>query len=159
MVTEIGFYSRDTTYGWLSNFHRATQRVDGIYYPTNEHFYQSQKAMDPRFQDWIRTAPNPYLAMKAGRSIRAGKIGELRPDWESVKLDVMLKGLRAKFDPNYNKLLVNLLLLTQDAYLYEDSPNDQYWGKVRGVGENNLGKLIMKVRDELRQNIVTELSK
>lgn len=147
MVERIGFYSRDETYGWLSNFHRSDQDVDGVIYKTNEHYYQSKKAISLEFQNWIRLAPNPYHAMMAGRTLREGKTGELRPDWERVKLNIMLEGLRAKFD---NPILKQKLLDTGDSYLFEKSPNDTYWGVVNGRGNNHLGILIMQVRGELK---------
>jgi predicted NAD-dependent protein-ADP-ribosyltransferase YbiA (DUF1768 family) len=40
------------------------------------------------------------------------------------------------------------LLATGDAILHEDSPTDVFWGK---KGEDWLGKLLMKVRDEIRR--------
>lgn len=143
----IGFYSRDGPYGFLSNFHRVTLISGGKEYPTLEHLYQSQKAAGSEFQEWIRLAPNPYLAMEAGRGLRAGKPGELRPDWEEMKLSFMLVDLRLKFqDPELRAKLI----ATGDAYLYEDSPNDTFWGLVNGKGENHLGRLLMKVRIEVR---------
>ena len=147
MVERIGFYSRDEKYGWLSNFHRCEMMVDGRIYPTNEHYYQSRKANSFEVAEWIRLAPNPYLAMKAGRTIREGKRGELRPHWDDMKLTYMLAGLRLKFE---NTELRRKLLDTGNAYLYEDSPNDKYWGLVKGDGENRLGELLMQVREELK---------
>jgi predicted NAD-dependent protein-ADP-ribosyltransferase YbiA (DUF1768 family) len=45
-----------------------------------------------------------------------------------------------------------MLLATDDEELVEGNWwNDTFWGVCRGDGENNLGKIIMKVRDELRQ--------
>lgn len=150
MVERIGFYNRDEKYGWLSNFHRCEMFVDGVLYPTNEHYYQSQKASGEEFKRWIRLAPNPYHAMKAGRTLRAGKPGELKEKWDDIKLDIMLKGLRTKFT---NPILRKRLLDTKDAFLFEDSPNDIFWGMVNGKGENNLGMLIMFVRDEINSSM------
>jgi len=143
-MKEINFYSRDSTYGWLSNFARYPETIDGITYQTNEHYYQSQKTILPDFSLWIRTAPNPYLAMVSGRSLRKGK--ELRLDWEQVKVQVMLKGLRAKFSQNPE--LREKLISTGDAILHEDSPTDMFWGK---KGKDMLGKLLMQVRQELKE--------
>lgn len=144
-MKKIGFYSRDETYGWLSNFHRCIQIVDGEIYPTNEHYYQSQKANLKEFHNWIKNAPNPYHAMKAGRTLRANK-GELKTNWDDIKLEVMLKGLRSKF---IDTGLRHKLLDTGDAYLFENSPNDRFWGEVRGEGKNHLGRLLMQVRQEI----------
>jgi ribA/ribD-fused uncharacterized protein len=143
MPEAIRFYSRKDEYGWLSNFWRHTQAVHSVSYPTNEHFYQSQKAVQPDVSEWIRVAPSPWLAMRAGRSLRAN---EMRDDWDEVKVDVMLTGLRAKFAPGSE--LASMLLATGDAVLEEDSPTDMFWGR---LGKNTLGKCLMRVRDELRK--------
>ncbi len=148
MPEEINFYSRKEEYGWLSNFDRTPVRFgehgtpDEHIYLTNEHFYQSQKAIDFATQWWIKTAPNPYLAMKAGRSLREK---EIRPDWELIKVPIMLMGLRAKFK---DKVLRQKLIDTGDAVLHEDSETDMFWGK---KGMDMLGKLLMQVRDEINE--------
>ena len=145
MQKEINFYFRKKKYGWLSNFERCTEEVSNVWYQTNEHFYQSQKSPDYDIRRWIISAPNPYLAMCAGRSLREGK--ELVENWESKKVDVMLKGLRAKFkDPELRKEL----LATGDAKIHEDSPTDMFWGK---KGKDMLGKLLMQVREEIKEEI------
>jgi ribA/ribD-fused uncharacterized protein len=78
-----------------------------------------------------------------------GKIIKLRRDWNDVKLDIMLWGIREKFKHNDLK---ELLLSTGDEELIEGNFwNDTFWGVCRGEGENNLGKIIMRVRGELRQ--------
>jgi len=143
MNGDIYFYLREEEYGWLSNFHRAKQVVEGVEYPTNEHFYQSQKAKDPIVREWIRKAPVPYSAMIAGRALRPH---ERVPDWERVTFDVMHRGLRAKFSQNPD--LHEKLLATGNDRLHENSPTDPVW-EVKG--EDMLGKLLMKVRDELRR--------
>jgi hypothetical protein len=44
-----------------------------------------------------------------------------------------------------------LLLATGDMELIEDNDwDDTYWGVCNGAGENNLGKLLMKIRAEAR---------
>lgn len=140
---QINFYFRKEEYGWLSNFWRAKQHINDVYYKTNEHYYQSQKAKMIAEWNWIANAPSPFLAMIAGRALRKGK--ELKDDWEEIKVDIMLKGLRAKFSQNHE--LKEKLLATGDVIIHEDSPNDMFWGK---KGKDMLGKLLMQVRDELR---------
>jgi len=146
--TVINFYSRKPLYGFLSNFHRCPQIVDGVEYPTNEHYYQSMKAKDLRVAKWIASAPSPFLAMRAGRMLRRGK--EFRDVWtDSMRLAIMLKGLRAKFSDEHLK---SRLLATGDATLHEDSPTDMFWGK---KGRDCLGRLLMTVRDEIRLSPTT----
>jgi N-glycosidase YbiA len=139
----ILFYGRDEEYGWLSNFERSIQVVDGNEYPTNEHYYQAMKANSEEFRKWIADAPNPFAAMKAGRSLREGK--ELRSDWDTFKFDYMYKGLIAKFSQNPE--LKRKLLDTGDIEIHENSPTDMIWGI---KGQDMLGKLLMKVRNELK---------
>jgi len=130
--------------GFLSNFHRCPQVVDGIEYPTNEHYYQSMKTYDLKIRQWIASAPNPYLAMVAGREVLNSKYGVSIEEWSGYKIDIMKHGLRAKFsDPH----LRNRLLATGDAIIHEDSEDDMFWGK---KGADWLGKLLMQVRDEIK---------
>jgi ribA/ribD-fused uncharacterized protein len=143
MEEEINFYSRNSEYGWLSNFARYPQTVDGKTYKTNEHYYQSQKTTDAEVSNWIASASSPFLAMRAGRSLRVGK--DFRSDWEKIKVEVMLKGLRAKVQQHAD--LAQKLLATGNAAIHEDSPTDMFWGK---KGKDMLGKLLMQVREELR---------
>jgi len=137
---EINFYTKNGEFGFLSNFYPSPFVVEGKSYATNEHYFQSQKATTEELREWIRLAPTPYAAMKAGRSLRDDK-GELKKDWADKKSDVMFVGILAKFSQNPD--LKEKLLATGDAVLHEDSPTDMIWGK---KGEDRLGKILMKVR-------------
>jgi len=141
IMNEINFYFRKKEYGWLSNFHRCKQYVGTCDYPTNEHYYQSEKAKDWEIGRWIKNAPNPYLAMQVGRSLRKDK--ELKDNWDDIKVETMLTGLRSKFK---NPELRDKLIATDDAVLHEDSRTDMFWGK---KGKDMLGKLLMQVRKEI----------
>ena len=137
---EVRFYLREEPFGWLSNFARYPETIENITYPTNEHFYQSQKSVKPEIQKWISGAPNAYLAMCAGRSLRP-KDGLTT----SSKNLLMVVGLKAKFAQNPE--LAASLLETGNAPIHEDSPTDMYWGI---KGEDWLGELLMSVRNCLR---------
>ena len=156
----IKFYVREEPYGFLSNFWRQIQIVQGNYlvndsnvphlsiheYPTNEHFYQSCKAKRPEVADWIRQAPTATIAMKAGRSLPEK---EVREDWEKVKVSIMKMGLEAKFK---NENLAIMLLWTGDSVLIENSPTDMFWGGSLPGSKNMLGQLLMEVRDKIQKN-------
>jgi len=61
----------------------------------------------------------------------------------------MLDLVRKKFE---NPLLRAMLLATEDAVLVEGNTwNDTFWGVCRGRGENWLGRILMQVREECRQ--------
>jgi ribA/ribD-fused uncharacterized protein len=146
MVDEINFYRRRDPYGWMSNFYPAQIKVQGRYYASVEHYYQSQKAVKPEMRMWIANAPTAYQAAMAGRALREDH-GEIDPrGWEIRKVPAMRRALMAKFTQHPD--LEKQLLDTGDAILHEDSPTDLVWGK---KGEDRLGKLLMEIRDELRR--------
>jgi ribA/ribD-fused uncharacterized protein len=139
--TKIAELQRE--YRFLSNFYPAAVEFEGLTYPTVEHAYQSAKTLDTNERKRIAALPTPSDAKREGRKLK------LREDWERVKFDVMERCVRYKFTRNDE--LRAKLLATGDAVLEEGNDwGDQVWGVVNGVGENRLGKILMKVRDELR---------
>ena len=152
-MKEIRFFIREEPYGFLSNFDRtpfvAWDSWGYYLWPTNEHYYQAQKANCEDVHNWIQQAPHAVLAMVMGRELEHNKYLKdkyMKKDWDKQKLDVMFKGLRAKFN---NVYLKKMLLETGDAVLHEDNPEDSFWGIGDGSGESWLGKLLMQVRDEI----------
>lgn len=82
-----------------------------------------------------------YAAKKLGKEVT------LRKDWNSVKYRIMYQLLELKFQ-NYH--LAKMLARTGDIDLVEDNTwGDTYWGVCRGKGENNLGRILMGIRDML----------
>ena len=145
-VKHIFFFIREEAHGFLSNFWRATQVVDGVAYDCNERFYQCMKSATPKIRAWVFNAPSPFLAMVVGHNMRKGK--ECGMDWDvELRLATMLKGLRAKFTQNPE--LAKMLLATGNAQLHENNPEDFFWGYADGTGKDYLGKLLMQVRKEL----------
>lgn len=130
-------------YAFLSNFYLTPAAYEGTYYKTAEHTYQAAKTRNPEDKKNIEAAPSPGIAKRMGKAVA------LRKDWESIKDQVMLDILRSKF---FRRSLRKQLLNTGDAELVEvNSWGDTYWGVCKGKGENRLGKLLMQVRDEYRQ--------
>ena len=134
----------DGEYAFLSNYSASPFRIDYVLFPTMEHYFQANKADNRNDYLHIAYAPTPGEAKRLGRKIR------LRSDWEEIKDKVMLTGLRKKFaDPELRKLL----LATGDEELIEGNYwGDTYWGVCNGVGQNKLGKLLMQVREEIKNN-------
>ena len=85
---------------------------------------------------------NPDEAKAKGRKIT------LRDDWENIKLEVMYEVCKAKFEQNED--IKKELLATGNEELVEISDNDDFWGLVNGEGENNLGRILMRVRNNLK---------
>lgn len=129
-------------YRWLSNFWYAGVSAFGRIFPTVEHAYQACKSMEP--VDWQKIAwcKTPGDAKRAGRTLK------IREDWDQIKLFVMEELLIQKFQHPH---LRQLLLDTGDQEIVEGNTwGDTFWGVCNGVGENHLGKLIMKIRTMIR---------
>ena len=133
-------------YHFLSNFSAAEVWYDGESYPSTEHAYQAAKTLDLTWRRAIRLAATPNDAKRLGRK------APIRPGWDDMKRDVMYTVVRQKFMQHPG--LSQLLLDTGHAELIEGNWwGDRYWGVCNGTGENNLGKILMAVRDELREKV------
>ena len=144
-MTTINFYGRRLTHFEFSNFYVAQIYIDGSLWRTSEHYYQAMKFDGhPEHVKDVQNATTPFDAAKFGRDRKR----PLREDWEEVKDDVMYKAITAKFTQHPN--LKEVLLGTGDAILVEHTENDHYWGDgLDGSGKNMLGKLLVKLREEL----------
>lgn len=125
-----GIYGLQGSACWLSNFAPVDIAYDGVIYPSVEHFYVTMKIQDKDERVGISKIVHPGRAKKYGQLIT--KEDRLRPDWENIRLLVMEYGLRKKF----SKLP------------YSCNWKDTFWRVCDGVGENNLGKLLMKIRND-----------
>ena len=139
MITEF-----DGKYRFLSNFYPAPVTYEGYLYRTVEHAFQASKSLDPACREVIANCKSPALAKEVGRKV------DLRHDWKDIKVSVMLRLLRQKFS---EPTLQHMLLLTAGEDLVEGNWwGDTFWGVCRGQGENQLGKLLMQVREELKND-------
>lgn len=145
-ATAIHFYSVSAAYGELSNFALYPITLKGKRWPTSEHYFQAQKFEAVRDQEEIRRANTPMLAARWGRDRKR----KLRRDWERVKVGVMREAVEAKF--RQHDELRALLIETGDATLVEHTENDDFWGDGGdGSGRNELGRILMAVRERFRQ--------
>lgn len=142
----IRFYSVSAEYGELSNFAPYPIKLKGKQWPTSEHYFQAQKFQRAADQEEIRATKSPMIAARIGRDRKR----KLRRDWESAKIGVMREAVEAKFRQHED--LRRLLLDTGDALLIEHTENDDFWGDGGdGSGRNELGRVLMAVREALRQ--------
>ena len=146
-MTKIESFRGD--YAFLSNFHPAVVTLDGMDYPSVEHAFQAAKTHNLNDRCRIQSAPNPPAAKAIGRGVI------LRQDWDDVRYSIMEALVRQKFT-NHPELR-ELLLATGDAEIIEGNDwNDRTWGMTRSkngewIGKNWLGKILMTVRNELRE--------
>lgn len=130
-------------YRWLSNFHECEVVLDGVVYPSTEAAYQAAKTLDLKQREEIRLAAKPGDAKKLGRKVT------MRPDWETAKVGVMEDLCRQKFT-KYSDLKDKLLETGDDELIEGNHWNDRFWGVCKGVGLNHLGKILMKIRADLK---------
>ena len=134
-------------YFFLSNTYPCKIQFMGDKYPSVEHAYQSAKVMgngkewkeDVRIQ--IRNAPTPRELRQLGNRC------PLRNDWHRVRVGIMKELVAKKFKiPEFKQKLLD----TGEATLVSgNSWNAIFWGVSYGVGENNLGKILMEIRSKL----------
>ncbi|MBL8602173.1 MAG: NADAR family protein [Myxococcales bacterium] len=140
----IRFYRERDPYGFLSNFSPHGFTLEGRFWHTSEHYFQAKKFAGTGHEEVVRQAPSPAEAKALGRDPSK----PLRPDWETVKEDIMREALVAKFTQHPD--LRAALLATGEEALIEAAPHDAYWGVGDGTGKNRLGALLMQVRSRLR---------
>jgi ribA/ribD-fused uncharacterized protein len=144
-----GFFEENR---WLSNFWLCPVPYNGVTYPSSENAFQAAKVdtqIIPELKEWYQ---QQFLKATPGQAKRLGLKVPMRKDWETAKFQVMEEVLRSKFTNNPE--LKEKLLSTGMGYLEETNNwHDTTWGVCNGVGENNLGKLLMKIREELRPKL------
>ena len=137
MITEF-----KDNYKFLSNFYEKEITINNLTYGSSEAAFQSFKTTDPEIR-------KSFCSMKPWEAKKTGKVISLRSDWDKIKLEVMGKVCWVKFkDPELRQLLLN----TGDEWLVEGNLwQDTFWGICNGHGRNELGKILMKIRDRIRK--------
>ena len=130
---------------WLSNMTYVDITYDGIRFLSTENFYQAMKYQDKIVRVNVATL-KPHEAKKFSRENKMTSLV-----FEEKKLEIMEYAQKQKYSKEPFK---SKLLATGDALLEEGNWwGDKFWGvdiKTR-QGENHLGKIIMKIRDQLKQ--------
>ncbi len=134
--------SFDGAYEFLSNFYPSPIEWEGLLFPTVEHAFQAAKTLDPVKRQAF-TGGDPGAAKEIGGSLA------LRPDWDAVKRPLMAELVALKFEI---PALRRRLLATGDEPLINGNWwGDRTWGVVRGEGANELGLILMEVREQVRR--------
>lgn len=127
---------------FLSNFYETQITYEGITYPSVENAYQAAKTISQ--EERLK-----FVNITAKEAKSFGKKITLRDDWEQIKIQVMWNLIYEKF--TRNRKLLSSLLLTGDTQIEETNWwGDRFWGVCKGEGENHLGKLLMKLREKLK---------
>lgn len=136
-----GIYGFSGEHRFLSNFWTCHCSAWNLAFTCVEAAYCAAKC-DNEEDRKLFVGLNGNEAKKLGRTIK------LRSDWDEKKLMIMEFFLNQKFKPGSD--LAKQLIMTHPLFLEETNTwGDTYWGVCNGVGENNLGKLLMKIREQL----------
>jgi len=136
-------YSFNGEFRFLSNFWPVEVMFEGDLYSSVEAAYVAAKFIDKTMREMVRRCKTAGEAKRFGETWAS----QVRPDWYGINLGIMENLLRSKFE---NVELRQKLLETGDQELVEGNTwGDTFWGVCDGIGENNLGKLLMKIRSEL----------
>eukprot|EP00029_Vermamoeba_vermiformis_P011988 TRINITY_DN6797_c0_g1_i1.p1 TRINITY_DN6797_c0_g1~~TRINITY_DN6797_c0_g1_i1.p1 ORF type:complete len:257 (+),score=61.32 TRINITY_DN6797_c0_g1_i1:108-773(+) len=157
---------------FLSNMSPINFTLNGHEYASVEHYFQSEPLRpyihqsDEILQAFneVLSAPDGFAAKRANKKHSDLIIklwGDTQPSFSSIKTDVMEKGVRAKVE--CHPAIKKLLKFTQGKQIIEDGgghrdvnapePGKPYWNmkiwRGQWYGENALGKIWMKIRDEI----------
>ncbi len=155
---EIYFYTLKNKFSFMSNFYKTKFKDNNkIEYNSSEQYFMYHKCIT--FDSKNQILLNKILQETSG--IRIKKYGRLVQNynddiWKEKRYNVMLDGLRLKF--NQNEIIKQQLLDTKNKTLYEASKNDKIWGigfyakdatDKNKFGQNLLGNALMQIRNEI----------
>lgn len=125
-------------YAFLSNMQPCVIQWHGLLFMSTEAAYQASKTKQLSIAKQFQT-------LSGLEAKRHSKTIYVRKDWQDIRVSVMAQLIFQKF---FNDLdLREKLLETGDRYIEETNNwKDTFWGVCNGVGENNLGKILMATR-------------
>lgn len=141
--------SQDIFIAYLSNYSAHAIEIEGILYPTVEHAYHSLRYDDQKIQQEIIQARSPFLAWQISQKYK----DQQKKDFVENKLQVMEDLLRIKVSQHIDVKQVlsesgNIQIV---KHITTGPAADGFWDDgVDGLGENHIGKLWMKIREELK---------
>jgi len=148
----IVFKKTREAFGGLSNMCGGfVIELGGNLFLTSEALYQAFRFNDDQIQRIIMNEKSPMAAKMKSKKYRS----RTRKDWDEVRVDIMEWCLLMKLKCNW-AIFATLLLGTGDLDIVEESHKDSFWGVVSDetgvlVGENVLGKLLMKIRADIKK--------
>ena len=147
----------------FSQWFSAPFTIDGIMYPTAEHYMMAQKAKlfaDDAIFAQILQVRHPNEAKQLGRKVKNYN----EQVWQEQRFDIVIQANLAKFSQHPE--LAKFLLATKERVLVEASPVDRIWGiglaadddkaekPLQWKGLNLLGFALMQVRTQLRESSI-----
>lgn len=144
----IKFLSKIEKWKDFSNLSSHPIELDGETWKSAEHYYQFKKfeISNPAYAQKIKNAPTPKEAKKLSLENHI-----YDPNWNTKKVGILQRAVQKKFESYHD--LQTLLLSTGEQELIEANPEDSFWGEgPDGRGRNMMGKILMQVRQYLREH-------
>lgn len=141
------------SYGWLGNMSAFPLHYEGLEWRTSEALFQALRFEDSEIKEFIRLEKSPMGAKFKSKHYKDQMVIEPMSRQDLANMELVLR-LKIHQYP----VLRNGLKDTGDRLIYEDVSNRKggrhlFWGmrleNGEWVGENNLGKIWMKLREEL----------
>lgn len=144
--THIDFYERE--FYPFSNFSAFKIKMNDIDFMTAEHAYHWCKFDSIIHRNNIINARSAHMAYRYALENKQYQ----NPKWDSIKVSIMENIIRMKI--NQHEYVRRKLLESGDRELIECSWRDDFWGwGLNRNGKNMLGKLWMKLRTEMIDNL------
>ena len=132
-------------FSFLSNNYLTPVYHDGIIFQSVLHAYYANKTEDKNIHKKILNCENFQNLLSLAYRIKDPE------NWENKKFQIMEKLVRDKF--RRNKEISEKLILTENRELIntllEYNEKNLFWGVYKGKGENNLGRILTKIREDL----------
>jgi ribA/ribD-fused uncharacterized protein len=146
-VNDLFFSRHDTN----ENFGSASPHpfiLEDKEWPTVEHYYQASLFSSTKLQEQIRKQPSANAAI----AFTKWRFFQKKRDWKELRQVLMTRAVYTKCKTYPH--IAEALIATSDKTLVESSAYDYYWGCGRDRrAENTYGKVMMNVRDKLKQEM------
>jgi len=149
----IAFTKVDLPHGWLGNMAPFPVRHDGKWWRTTEALFQALRFHNEAIKEEIRALPSPMGAKMRAKRHKAKRVIEPQSEQDVANMEMVLR-LKLEQHPELKQRLID----TGAGDIIEDSTrrpggSGKYWGAAfkdgQWVGRNMVGKLWMKLREEL----------
>lgn len=156
-MKEIRFTKSKAPYGWMGNMSRFPITYMGKTWGSTEHLFQAMRfGLNSPFAELVRKEENPYESKQIAKAIREMMIVEPCSIFDLGNMELCLR-LKLEF---HQELKTELLGTGKGTPIYEDVTyrgdvgSNLFWGAMKmkdgsWVGENVVGHLWMKIRDEM----------
>ena len=140
------FFSRHDEAELLGSASHHPFILDGKEWPTTEHYYQAMLFDNDALQDKIRSQPHAKAAIASTK----WHFFQKKKDWKKLRQVLMTRAIYTKCKTH--PAVAKCLLETGNKKLVENSAYDYFWGCGRDRrAENTYGKVMMNVREKLKQ--------